>query len=140
MSDITTIRLKTTDNLHRFEGQNEKGARIILGNDGHSVGPMQSLLMALAGCASIDVVMILEKMRQELSGLSVEVKGERREELPRIFTKIHAHFTLTGDVKEKKAEQAIASSFEKYCSVSHMVSARAEISHSFEIRSSESHG
>ncbi len=127
------VKLKSTDSLNNFVATNEKGHQIKLAADGSSTGPMESVLMAMAGCSTIDIVMILEKMRQDLKHIEVEVESERREEIPRIFTKINLHYKLTGDLKEKKVEQAINSSLEKYCSVSKMIEKVADITSSYEI-------
>jgi len=130
----TKVTLKSDGNLKRFEAKNEKEDKIILGNDGKSVGPMQAVLMAAAGCSSIDIVMILEKMKQPLQDIKVEVTGTRREEAPKVYTKIHMHYILYGTLDEQKAKRAIDLSLEKYCSVSLMLQKAAEISSSFEIK------
>lgn len=126
------VTLETSHDLQTFEGQNEKGQSITLGN-GTAVGPMESLLIAAAGCSTIDIVMILKKMRQNLEGIKVEVDSKRREELPKIFTEIHLHYILKGNLKEEKVKKAISSSLEKYCSVSRIIEATAKVSSSFEI-------
>lgn len=128
------VSLKRTKGSTHFEGKNDKGHGLFLSGDGDAVGPMQSVLMAVAGCSSIDIVLILEKMRQPLEDIEVNVSSERREEIPRIFTKIHMHYILTGDLKPKKVKQAITSSIEKYCSVSFMLEKTAVITTSFEIK------
>ena len=126
------ISLTNTHDLNNYTCTNEKGHTISLSN-GSGVGPMQSVLMAAAACSTIDIVMILEKMRQDLKSISVEAESERREEIPRTFTKIHLHYILEGELKEEKVKKAIDSSLEKYCSVSKMLEKSAEISSSFEI-------
>ncbi|MEL6986519.1 MAG: OsmC family protein [Bacteroidota bacterium] len=127
------ITLKSGENLDQYIATNEDGQSITLSGDGSAVGPMQAVLMAAAGCSTIDVVMILKKMRQKLVRIEVETKGNRREEIPKIYTAIHLHYKLYGQVKENKAEDAIRLSVEKYCSVSKMLELAAEISTSFEI-------
>lgn len=127
------VSLKSGDTLNSFVATNDKGHEVKLSGDGSAVGPMQSVLMAIAGCSTIDIVMILEKMRQPLENIEVEVEAERREEIPRTFTKVNLHYKLTGNLKEKKVEQAINSSLDKYCSVSKMIEKSAEISSSYEI-------
>lgn len=117
-----------------YQGTNEKGQSIQLGGNGNAVGPMESVLLAAAGCSTIDVVSILAKMRQNLVDIEVRVSSERREEIPRIFTKINLHYILTGNIKENKAKQAVESSLEKYCSVSRIIEATAVVTSSFEIR------
>lgn len=126
------ITLQTTTDLNTFEGINSKGQTITLGN-GTAVGPMEALLMAAAGCSTIDVIMILEKMRQGVKDVKVEVEGKRRDEIPKTFTHIHLHYMVYGDVKDSKVKQAVDSSLEKYCSVSIMLGKAAEITSSYEI-------
>lgn len=127
------VDLKTTDRLDRFECTNIRGDKIILGNDKNSVGPMEAVLMAIAGCSTIDVGLILKKMRQDVTDIRVSVDSTRVDTIPRVFKTINLHFSLTGDIKEHKAEQAIKSSLEKYCSVAMMIEKTAVITTSFEI-------
>lgn len=127
------ITLETSDSLQHYVAKNEAGHTVNLSGDGTAAGPMQTVLMAVAGCSTIDIVMILEKMRQDVKNIKVEVDGTRRDEIPRVYTKIHMHYKIYGKVKEKKAEQAVALSLEKYCSVSKMLEKAAEITGSFEI-------
>ncbi len=100
---------------------------------GHS--PMRLVLMALGGCASIDVVEIIKKRRREIVTLEIDVKGERRDlPHPRIFEKIHVHFKLTSpDANDRELERAISLSVQSYCSVAGMMQATVEITTSFEI-------
>ncbi len=123
-----------------MEAENESGNSIRI--DGSSaVGgveggfrPMQLLLAGIGGCASIDIIGILKKQRQEPRDFRVSVGGEREEEkVPAVFTKIHLHFTLTGDLDEKKVARAISLGVERYCSVGEMLGKTAEISHDFEV-------
>lgn len=107
----------------------------MLGGDGSAVGPMQAVLMATAGCSTIDIVMILEKMKQPLEDIQVEVDGKRREKIPRVYTHIHLHYKLKGDLSEKKVQRAVELSLGKYCSVSKMLEKSVEITSSFEIGS-----
>lgn len=127
------ITLETTDSLQHYVAKNEAGHEVFLSGDGTAAGPMQAILMAIAGCSTIDVIMILEKMRQGVTNVKVEVDGKRREEIPRTYTNVHLHFKIYGEVKDKKAEQAVALSIEKYCSVSKMIEKSAEITTSYEI-------
>ena len=127
------VTLETTDSLKQYVAKNEDGHTVQLSGDGTAAGPMQTVLMAVAGCSTIDIVMILEKMRQKVTNIKVEVDGTRREEIPRVYTKIHIHYKIYGKVKEAKAKQAMDLSLEKYCSVSKMLEKAAEISGSFEI-------
>ena len=127
------VKLERLNKGSHFKAINDDGHSLELSGEGNAVGPMQSVLMAAAGCSTIDIVMILEKMRQPLEDINVEVEGTRREEIPRYFTDIHLHYILKGDLKEKKVKQAIDSSLEKYCSVSLMLEKAAKITSSYEI-------
>ena len=129
-----TIKLESTHGPLNYKGTNERGQSIQLSGDQAAVSPMESVLMAVAGCSSIDVEMILKKMRQDLQKMEVEVNAERATEAPKVFTSIHIHYILHGDLKEEKVKQAIDLSMEKYCSVSIMLKKSVEITHSFEIR------
>lgn len=135
---ITIQRLN--DAVH-MEAKNEDGVTINMDGTADIGGinggfrPMQMLLAAAGGCASIDVVGILKKQRQQLDDLKVEVTGERVyvEEHSK-FKSIHLHFIFTGKVDEKKAGKAIALSLSKYCSVSKTLEKTSEITSSFEVR------
>lgn len=122
----------TSDDLKTFHGVNIKEQSITLGN-GNAVGPMEGVLLSAAGCSTIDIVMILEKMRQPLESIEVEVEGKRREEIPRIFTHMHLHYILRGNLKDKKVKEAVDLSIEKYCSVVIMLAKAVEVSTSYEI-------
>ncbi len=99
------------------------------------VRPMEMLLIGMGGCTQFDVLLILRKARQEVTDCVVELEAERASEDPKVFTRIHAHFVVSGrGLKEKQVERAIRLSAETYCSASIMLGANAEISHDFEIR------
>ncbi len=90
--------------------------------------------MALGGCTSVDVISILEKKRQPLTGLEVEVSGEQESEPPYTFRKIHVTYRVRGrGLKAKAVEQAVVLSEEKYCSVGATLRAAATITHSIEL-------
>lgn len=128
------INLKRLDDDKHFELSNEKGYTVELAGGGKATSPMESVLMAVAGCSSIDVVSILKKMKLDLKDLEVEVSGERAtDEVPAVFTKIHAHYKLYGDIPEDKAKRTLELTFTKYCSVSIMLQKAAEVTYSFEI-------
>jgi putative redox protein len=96
--------------------------------------PKELLLMALAGCTANDVVPILKKKRVPLQGLEIFVRGNDRDEHPKIFTEIHVEFVFYGDgLNPADLERAIELSTTKYCSVSAILSASAPITHSFRI-------
>ena len=94
-----------------------------IGGLGLGVRPMEMVLMALASCSSLDLVNILKKQKQDIHDFSVSVEGERREQIPTIFTKIHMVFTLTGNIHEEKAVRAAELAVKKYCSVHDMLAA-----------------
>ncbi|MDV3104533.1 OsmC family protein [Thermococcus waiotapuensis] len=118
---------------YQFVGHIEgESCSVILGEGG--ISPMKLLLLSIAGCTAYDVVMILQKMREPLKGLEVEISGERREEHPRIYSRIHIHYRIYGNVEEEKAKRAIELSQDKYCSASaHMKLSGTEVTYSFEV-------
>ena len=96
--------------------------------------PMEMLLLGMGGCTLIDVMLILRKSRQKFSGLRVELEATRADNIPKVFTRIHAHFVVSGDgLDPKKVARAIDLSADKYCSASQMLGAVAQITHDFEI-------
>ena len=96
--------------------------------------PMELLLIAVGACTAVDVVEILKKKRQVVTDYKIDVTGERRDEYPRAFTKIHVHHMVYGqNVSEQAVAQAIKLSDEKYCSVAATVRPTAQIETSFEI-------
>lgn len=129
----TSIELTRTQGSN-FKATNEAGQTIELSGDGSAVGPMQSLLMAAAGCSTIDILMILEKQKLQVDDIKVKVDGERRSDHPKTYSSIHMHYVLQGaELSEAKVKRAIDLSLEKYCSVSIMLGASAEITSSFEL-------
>ena len=97
------------------------------------VRPMEMLLLGLGGCTQFDVLHILRKSRLEVTDCEVELEAERAEAEPKVFTRIHVHYKVTGHgLTEKAVERAVKLSAEKYCSASIMLGAMAEISHDFE--------
>jgi putative redox protein len=96
--------------------------------------PMETVLAGTGGCTAYDVVLILKRGRHTVSGCSVKLTTERAEVDPKVFTKIHMHFTVTGKaIPPTAVERAIAMSHEKYCSASIMLGKTAEITTSFEL-------
>ena len=103
------------------------------GSDSAST-PKELLLMALAGCTSMDVVPILKKKKSPVIGYECNVKGIERDEHPKIFTDIHVEYVFYGDgIKPEDVERAIDLSVTKYCSVSAILSASAKLTHSYRI-------
>jgi putative redox protein len=103
---------------------------------GRNLGPrpMEMLLAGTGGCSAFDVVLILKKGRQAVSGCEVSLKAERAETDPKVFTHIHFHYRVTGkQLKPDAVARAIELSKEKYCSASIMMAETAKITHDFEI-------
>ena len=96
--------------------------------------PMETLLAGTGGCTAYDVVLILKRGRHDVRGCSVKLSSERAATEPKVFTKIHMHFTVTGkDIPAAAVERAIELSHEKYCSASIMLGKTAEITTSFDL-------
>ena len=96
--------------------------------------PMEMVLAGTGGCSAFDVVMILKKGRHAISGCEVSLKAERAETDPKIFTRIHFHFRVSGkSLKPEAVARAIELSKDKFCSASIMLGKTAEITHDFEI-------
>lgn len=96
--------------------------------------PMEMLLMGAGGCTSVDVIMILQKSRQDVVDCQVEIEADRAEDHPKVFTRIHMHFTVKGrGLKPEVVDRAIKLSAEKYCSASIILGKTARMTHDFEI-------
>ncbi len=105
-----------------------------IGGEGKGVRPMELVLMALGSCSVFDLTTILQKQRQDIQDIQVEVSGDRREEIPNIFTKIHISFSLKGNIDEAKALKAAELAVKKYCSVHDMLAnGGVEITYSLKI-------
>jgi len=125
--------LKWTDEL-QFVARIGQGPAVILDStDGASgASPMQLVLMGVAGCAAIDIVVILKKKRVQLSRFEIEIEGVQARENPKRFTKMVVTYILAGKgIKPKAVEQAIELSETKYCSA--MASVNAEVEHTYQI-------
>ena len=121
----------------RFVGKTDTGKTLEMDGDTQSntVSPMESVLLAVGACSSIDVVDILKKSRQQISNCVCELSAERAEDAPRVFTTIHAHYIVKGDkVSEKHVARAVQLSAEKYCSVMLMLENTVAITTSFVIQ------
>jgi putative redox protein len=96
--------------------------------------PMETVLAGTGGCTAFDVVLILKRGRQQITGCEVKLTAERAETDPKVFTKIHFHFVLSGrELKADAIERAIKLSAEKFCSASIMLAKTAAITHDWEI-------
>ena len=123
-----------------FVGESESGHAVVLDGPpdagGRNIGmrPMEMVLVGMGGCTAFDVVSILQKARQPVTDCRVELVAERADEIPKVFTRVHVHFVVSGhDLKEAQVERAVKLSAEKYCSASIMLGKTAEITHDFEI-------
>jgi len=123
-----------------FIGQSGSGHQVVLGTaagpEGGTPGPspMELVLIGTGGCTALDVVHILERSREPIEDCVVELEADRAGEDPKVFTRIHMHFVVTGrGLSSDKVERAIELSAEKYCSASAMLAKTAEITHDFEV-------
>jgi putative redox protein len=137
---MVKIELNRLNNAFHMEAVNEQGRSIQLDaspdDGGNNLGmrPMQLLLASMGGCSAIDVISILKKQRQPLQDIKITVTGERQKGVvPSLYTEVHAHFKLFGDIDLQKAEKAVALSIEKYCSVSKTLEMKAKITYSVEV-------
>jgi putative redox protein len=111
-----------------MDGPPESGGRNL------GVRPMEMLLIGMGGCASFDVVHILKKGRHDIRGCEALLEAERADQDPKVFTRIHLRFVVTGKgLSDAVVERAVKLSAEKYCSASIMLGKTAEVSHSFEV-------
>lgn len=131
--------IKWTGNVS-FTGTADSGHTINMDgapeSGGQNLGarPMELVLIGTGGCTSFDVVSILRKSRQEITGCVAEVDAQRAETDPKVFTHIHIHFVVSGKhLDSKKVQHAIELSATKYCSASIMLGKTAKITHDFEI-------
>jgi putative redox protein len=118
-----------------FEAHSESNHTITFdASSAHADGisPMEAVLAALCGCTSVDVVSILEKKREPITGLTVSATAERAPSPPSVFTRIHLVYRISGKVSQKSAEDAVSLSKNKYCSVSKMLEKAVEIDYSIE--------
>lgn len=136
-------RVKWVENM-TFLASSASGHAVVMDSapdvGGSNLGPrpMEMVLMGTGGCTAIDVVHILRKGRHHVSECAVELDAQRAEADPKVFTRIHFHFTLKGrGLKPEAVERAIKLSAEKYCSASIMLAKTAELTHDFTILEGE---
>lgn len=121
-----------------FEGTADSGHTVIMdgppeaGGRNRGTRPMEMLLLGLGGCTAFDVIYILQRGRHPVSDCRVEVQAERAESPPKVFTRIHLVYRVSGDgLGEAAVERAVRLSAEKYCSASIMLGKAAELSHEY---------
>jgi len=138
---MPTLKARWTDGV-RFLHTSETGHALVTDapaptGANSAPSPMELVLHALAGCAGVDIASMLTKMRQPFRDLEITVGGERRDEHPRVYTRVTFHVSVRGEVSEKKLARAVNLSLDEYCGVSGMLRETAEISRSWEIHRDE---
>jgi len=129
VQDVTFVGESASGHAVVMDGPPEHGGRNI------GIRPMEMLLLGMGGCTAFDVINILKKSRQPVVDCEVELEADRADTEPKVFTRIHVHFVITGkDLSDKHVKRAVELSAEKYCSASIMLGKAAEISHDYEIR------
>jgi len=129
LDGVTMVGEASSGHALVMDGPPDHGGRNL------GVRPMEMLLLGMGGCTEFDVLLILRKARQEVTECVVELEAERASEDPKVFTRIHAHFVISGkNLSRKHVERAISLSADKYCSASIMLGATAKITHDVEIR------
>lgn len=123
-----------------FEGKSETGHTVVMdgspefGGQNRGARPMELLLLGMGGCTAFDVVLILRRGRQDITDCVAHIEAERATVDPKVFTKIHVHFVVSGrKLDPKRVENALKLSAEKYCSASIMLAKSAAMTHDFEI-------
>lgn len=133
------VRVKWVEDVC-FLAETESGHALVMDGaaegGGRNLGPrpMETLLAGTGGCSAYDVVTILRKARQPVTGCELNIEAERAAEDPKVFTSIHMHYIVSGaGVKKEHVERAVRLSAEKYCSATIMLGKTARISHDYEI-------
>ena len=132
-------RVKWLDHMS-FVGESGSGHSLVIdGSPEHGgrnlgVRPMEMVLIGMGGCTAFDVVLMLQKSRQQIDSVEVTLDSERREEIPQVFTRIAVHFRIGGKgLSEKHVERAVKLSADKYCSVTRMLESTAEVVTTWEV-------
>lgn len=133
-------RIKWVENAE-FVGETGSGHAMVIDGPaeigGRNLGPrpMELMLLAVGSCSAVDIVHILKKARQPVSGCEVKVSGERAETDPKVFTRIHLQFIVSGSgLSENQVKRAVELSAEKYCSASIMLQKACPVTHGYELR------
>ncbi len=123
-----------------FVGESGSGHAVVMDGapeaGGRNIGirPMEMLLIGMGGCTAFDVVMILERMRENVTDVDVSLEAERAKEDPKVFTAVKLHFKISGrKLKRANVERAVSLSSEKYCSATIMIAKTAKVEHTIEI-------
>ena len=139
------IEVELIDNAFHFVGKNERGNTVHIdiskeeGGNEQGAGSMQLLIIGMGSCSGIDILSILRKGRQQVNSFHVSLDAEREKgAIPSLYKKIHAHFTLAGNLDPAKVRRAIDLSLTKYCSVSKTLEAAgADITYSFTVNDTD---
>ena len=124
-----------------FVAESDSGHAIVLdgaaegGGRNRGMRPLELMALSVGSCSSYDVVSILRKARQDISGCEASINAQRVDAVPAVFESIHLHFTVTGKaLSDKQVERAVSLSADKYCSASIMLrDAGVKITHSYEV-------
>ncbi|MBY5958730.1 OsmC family protein [Membranicola marinus] len=134
------VTIERKSGQFHLESFNEDGLSVqtdaseSIGGTNQGVRPMQMVLMAMGSCSAIDVISILQKQKQVLDDIKINIRAQREEgKVPSLFTHIDIHFKLFGDIEDKKAKRAVELSMDKYCSVAQILKKTADIGYTFEI-------
>ncbi|MBX2835864.1 MAG: OsmC family protein [Gammaproteobacteria bacterium] len=132
-------RVKWLDHMS-FVAESGSGHSVVMdGSPDHGgrnlgIRPMEMMLIGMGGCTAFDVALILQKSRQNVTSIEVELEAERADEIPAVFTSITTHFRLAGEgLSMKQAERAVKLSAEKYCSATRMLEPTVDINYTVEI-------
>ncbi len=138
-------RIKWIENV-AFLGETESGHAVVMDGSpeagGRNLGPrpMETVLIGTGACSAFDVIHILKKGREPVTDCVIELTAERAETDPKVFTKIHFHYIVTGKALDRaKVARAIQLSADKYCSATAMLVATVNVSHDFELINEPSH-
>jgi putative redox protein len=128
VEDVTFLGESASGHTVVMDGPPESGGRNL------GIRPMEMVLLGMGGCTAFDVVMILKKARQPIADCVVEMEAERATSDPKVFTRIHVHFVVTGSgLADKQVARAVELSAEKYCSASIMLGKAVDITHDYEV-------
>ena len=132
-------RIKWIENS-MFLGESDSGHCVVMDGPPESGGqnlgprPMEMLILGMGGCTAFDVIHILKKGRHQVTDCEVEITAQRVDSVPKIFSKIHVHFVVSGNgLPDSAVKRAVQLSAEKYCSASIMLGKSAEITHDYEL-------
>ena len=134
------IELERVDDAFHMVARNDSGNEVhmdaspAVGGNGEGARPMQLVIMALGGCSGIDVLSILRKSRQPVETFRISIEADREEgKVPALFSRIHVHYQLEGDVDVERVRRAIDLSMNKYCSVTRLLEKTVPVTYSFSV-------